>query len=268
MDADSVPAQFHPDAHSAGTNKDSANTTAVVTVNCSQTMCNLDGFTISGAAALGMGYDHGHIGPAVRVYAGGVRSVTLLDSAGTGSLEVVDAAGLPAGSFASKSPGGFLLVSPAANTTDASLVATDVGPNSGIAATTRGSDHALLFGLPGERTGRMAVDSDGSVRYGAGGSKPFDTQVQRVKATSVAWDPPPLSSARSNFAKLVVAVPEARPGDIATASHTKLGEADAQLSASASDGKVVVILRAVGMETVDVESGTVTVMLTQVQPTP
>ena len=47
MDADSVPAMFHPLAKNA-------NTTAVVTVNCSQPMCNIDGFTFSGAAALGM----------------------------------------------------------------------------------------------------------------------------------------------------------------------------------------------------------------------
>ena len=92
MDADSVPALFHPaDTH--------ANTTAVVTINCTQPMCRLDGITMSGAAALGMSYDHSRIGPAVRVYSGGVRSVTLLDSAGTGSMDVVDAAGRPTGSF-------------------------------------------------------------------------------------------------------------------------------------------------------------------------
>ena len=54
MDADSIPAMFHP----ANAN---ANTTAVVTVNCSQTMCHIDGFTLSGAAALGRAYDHSQI---------------------------------------------------------------------------------------------------------------------------------------------------------------------------------------------------------------
>ena len=260
MDADSVPAVFHPaDTH--------ANTTAVVTVNCSQPMCNIDGFTLSGAAALGMGYDQGHIGPAVRIYAGGVRSVTLLDSAGTGSLEVVDASGRPAGSFASKSPGGWLLVAPAANSSGASLLATDVSPNGGLPSTSRGSGHALLVGLPGEQTGRMALDTDGSMRFGPGGTEPFDTHVQRLQATSVTWDPPPLAGGHPDFAKLVVTVPSAAAGDLVTASHDTLGESPVQLSASASTGKAVVFLRALGSGTVDVPSGTLTILLTKVRST-
>ena len=71
---------------------------------------------------------------------------------------------------------------------------------------------------------------------------------------------------KPDFAKLVVALPEATPGDIASASHTALGEADVQLTASASDGKVVVILRALG-EKVDVTGGSLKVMLTKVQAT-
>ena len=249
MDADSVPALFHPaDTH--------ANTTAVVTINCTQPMCRLDGITMSGAAALGMSYDHSRIGPAVRVYSGGVRSVTLLDSAGTGSMDVVDAAGQPAGSSLSKIPGGLRLVAPAANTTDASLLA-------------RESGHALLVGLPGESAGRLAVDSDGSIRFGSGGSRAFDTQLDRVIAKTVPWDPPALGGqgGKPDFAKLVVALPEATPGDIASASHTALGEADVQLTASASDGKVVVILRALGRHETDVPGGSLKVMLTKVQAT-
>ena len=249
MDADSVPALFHPaDTH--------ANTTAVVTINCTQPMCRLDGITMSGAAALGMSYDHSRIGPAVRVYSGGVRSVTLLDSAGTGSMDVVDAAGQPAGSSLSKIPGGLRLIAPAANTTDASLLS-------------RGSGHALLVGLPGESAGRLAVDSDGSIRFGPGGCRQFDTQLDRVIAKTVPWDPPALGGqgGKPDFAKLIVALPEATPGDIASASHTALGEADVQLTASASDGKVVVILRALGRHETDVPGGSLKVMLTKVQAT-
>ena len=51
------------------------------------------------------------------------------------------------------------------------------------------------------------------------------------------------------------------------ASHTALGEADVQLTASASEGKVVVILRALGRHETDAPGGTLKVMLTKVQPT-
>ena len=46
-----------------------------------------------------------------------------------------------------------------------------------------------------------------------------------------------------------------------------MGEADVQLTASASDGKVVVILRALGRHETDVPGGSLKVMLTKVQAT-
>eukprot|EP01045_Picozoa_sp_COSAG04_P038064 COSAG04_NODE_10018_length_812_cov_1.983170_2_plen_100_part_00 len=82
----------------------------MIQLNCTQPDCTLDGVTIVGASADGSPYNHYRVGHAVRVFAGHVRSVTVLDSSHSGAVDVVDGHGTPFGSFVSKTEGGFLLV--------------------------------------------------------------------------------------------------------------------------------------------------------------
>jgi len=137
---------------------DLQNLTSVVQVNCSQSMCALDGVTMMGAAPFGGGWNTFHIGHAVRVFDGLVRSITVLDSQHTGGLAVVDAKGKPFGSFMSKSAGGLVLVSEDVASPDATMLPSVVSPNAGM-KNLRGSSHAMLFGLSGEMEGRMAIEA-------------------------------------------------------------------------------------------------------------
>ena len=231
---------------------DLQNLTSVVQVNCSQSMCALDGVTMMGAAPFGGGWNKFHIGHAVRVFDGLVRSITVLDSQHTGGLAVVDAKGKPFGSFMSKSAGGLVLVSEDVASRDATMLPSVVSPNAGM-KNLRGSSHAMLFGLSGEMDGRMAIEADGSFRFGDG-SGDFDTTMHRQRTGKVAWDPPKLEAGDAVSQR--VPVPGAAPGDIATASHTGVtGEELVQLSANAVAGAVVVVLRNAGKGAVDLASG-------------
>eukprot|EP01045_Picozoa_sp_COSAG04_P005861 COSAG04_NODE_278_length_18351_cov_17.582676_11_plen_272_part_00 len=246
VDADPLPAHF------AGGLQ---NLTSVLQLNCSQPMCALDGITMMAASPLGAAFNGYHIGHAVRVFAGAVRSITMLDSGHTGGLAVVDAAGVPFGSFVSKSAGGFVFLgeaAPAGMASDATLLPNAQSPN-GNMTQPRGSSHALLLGLSGETKGRMAIEADGSMRFGDG-SGDFDTTMHRQRTAKVAWDPPKLEAGSAVSQR--VPVPGAAPGDIATASHTGVtGEELVQLSANAVVGAVVVVLRNAGGSAVDLASG-------------
>ena len=62
----------------------------MIQLNCTQPDCTLDGVTIIGASADGSPYNQYRVGHAVRVFAGHVRSVTVLDSSHSGAVDVVD----------------------------------------------------------------------------------------------------------------------------------------------------------------------------------
>ena len=138
---------------------------------------------MTGAAALGGGYNSGAVGHAARVYAGEIKSATILNPSQTGALDIVDAHGQVTGSFVSKSAGGFVLVSPQPKEpTDGSLrvqnrSATCPPP---MCPETRGSSHALLVGMPGDSAGRFALDGSGEMRWGDGQGKLDKTLCDKV----------------------------------------------------------------------------------------
>ena len=138
---------------------------------------------MTGAAALGGGYNSGAVGHAARVYAGEIKSATILNPSQTGALDIVDAHGKVTGSFVSKSAGGFVLVSPQPKEpTDGSLrvqnrSATCPPP---MCPETRGSSHALLVGMPGDSAGRFALDGSGEMRWGDGQGKLDKTLCDKV----------------------------------------------------------------------------------------
>ena len=243
MDADSLPPYYADIDH---------NLTSVVHLNCSQPMCTLDGVVMMGVAAYGEGYNDFHVGPAVRVFAGLVRSVTLLDSAHLGAVAVVDAHGVPTGSYVSKTGGGLVLLGYSHDNSevghdpnDASLLVSHVSPNSPAwPKNNRTSDHALLLGLSGETTARLAVDCDGSIKWGPGAGADFDSTLVRQITQTKHWDPPPVQAiGGSAMAQTTIVVPGASPGDIVTAAHTAIGLDHAvQLVATAAAGEVGVRL--------------------------
>ena len=119
------------------------------------------------------------------------------------------------------------------------------------------SNHTLLLGKSGETTARLAIDADGEVYYGPGGSKPFDGHcsfASMCKAADTAgsptwhvttriWDPPKLSPG-GRSAMLIESVPTARPGAVCHASHDRLAlDAFVFLATTAGDHVVRVFLK-------------------------
>ena len=235
-------------------------TLSVISVNCTQPDFVLDGITMIGAA---------EANPAIRVWDGKVRGAMLLNQGGIGAHAVLDAAGKPTGSYVGKSDTGFVLVAPAppnsTDTFDARLThEAEVPYPASLSHKTSdvgGGGHALLFGLEGESTGRLAIDSDGSMHFGAGAGAPFDTTLKRQASASIEWNPPPLKANSIARSKVVLAASE--PGDIASCSHSALAGLAVQLSCVAAAGEVELLLRNVGTQTVDVASGTARVAVTK-----
>ena len=272
MDADSLP-PYYADFDQ--------NLTSVIHLNCSQPMCTLDGVVMMGAAAYGEGYNDFHVGPAVRVFAGLVRSVTLLDSAHLGAAAVVDRRGVPTGSYVSKTGGGLMLLGyrhdnaqVGHDSNDASLVVSHVSPNSPAwPKNNRTSDHGLLLGISGEKTARLAVDCDGSIKWGPGGSADFDSTLARQITRTKEWDPESIQAVGGPaIAQTTIAVPGASPGDVVVAAHSGIGLDHAvQLVATAVTDKVGVRLVALPAGThgdaasrpVDVPLGTLRVVVSK-----
>lgn len=81
---------------------------------------------------------------------GTIKSALILDGHQGGSYDIVDDDGSPVGNWASKNTGGgFTVVS-------------DAYPPQHGAPLSGSSDHAQLYGNSGERTGRLAIDGDGT----------------------------------------------------------------------------------------------------------
>jgi hypothetical protein len=245
---------------------DVQNLNAVVQLNCSAPDCALDGVTIIGASADGSPYNHYKVGHAVRVFAGDVRSVTVLDSSHAGAVDVVDSRGVPFGSYMTKTEGGLMLVGENRSTADASMLTTTDAQQGHAGG--RSSPHGLLFGLSGETTGRLALDTDGSLCWGAGQGRDFDTTLHRALTNATQWDPPPLGGSRARRTKLRMPLAGVRQGDLVSVSHSGLdGELDTVLlSAVASTDAVVVVLRYTGdanEPAADVPPGVVRVVVTK-----
>ena len=233
------------------------NTTLTSSPSTHQPDFVLDGITMIGAA---------EADPAIRVWDGKVRGAMLLNqeaSAPTPSSTRKEITG----SYVGKSDTGFVLVAPTApnSSNDARLThEAEVSYPASLSHKTSdvgGGGHALLFGLEGESTGRLAIDSDGSMHFGAGAGAPFDTTLKRQASASIEWNPPPLKANSIATSKVVLAASE--PGDIATCSHSTLAGLAVQLSCVAAAGEVELLLRNVGTQTVDVASGTARVAVTK-----
>eukprot|EP01051_Picozoa_sp_SAG22_P010850 SAG22_NODE_1001_length_6086_cov_3.870887_6_plen_361_part_00 len=260
----------------------------VVALNCSG--CSIDGLLIIGAT--------GSTKDAVVLHntnpanpadgdIGTVKSALVLDGHAGGSYDLVDDAGNSVGNWASKNLGGGW------------TIVQDAYPIEGRPAGLSGdSTHALLLGNSGERTGRLAIDGDGALRWGNGGENDtFDTTLLKPVHKKLAWDPPPLpAGAATNLTVPMGDKPHCRgtgparrgpctplqhhllfygqpePGDPVSVGFSAAGEADVQLTAQVSASypadaarlsEVRVVLRNVGARPVDLGNGTLRLVVTK-----
>ena len=227
------------------------NAVGVVAINCTVFDCGIDGlFMTSSSSSMGAA---GGGAPALRIFAADHATGVTVNTGGmTAAPDVLDSKGVPFGNWVSRSEGGWVAVGTVTGngTNESALSAHGAGV----------STHALLLGMAGESSGRMALDFDGTMRWG-NGIGDFDTLHRGNTAHTTAWDPPALAPGKR--AKLVVATPGAQLGDVATISHTA-PTADWGLVWSArvaETGTVVVVLLNTEEETIDVDGGTLRVVL-------
>ena len=204
----------------------------VVGFNCSAENCVIDGLTISGAE-IGDPTKH----PAVINYnpAGGrVASATLLNGHNSGGVDIMTPDGIASGSWTSKNDGGgFTIVS---DTVGCPTRKESQHTVQGCSAKLSGlSTHALLVGMSGEPTARLAVDGDGSLKWGNGGKgNEFDTTLRRPITATTPWDPPPLAAGAANLTTIQVGVCRGGRGrrfdygcpgttDVVAVTHSGLG---------------------------------------------
>ena len=220
----------------------------VVSVNCSQRGCGIDGLSIDMA-----GYD---TGVAVRVYAGSVTAATIAGST-AGVYEahgVLDANGRTVGEYQMSTAAGFMSVAP-----------------EGVPA--------LQVGVSGEALPRLSVGTGGSLSWSdvaagddeaAASAAPAPaTVLERVQSNSSSWDPPPIAA--GGVARTTVRLAAAAPGDVVAAAHTGAAADDSATQdlllhavAGPGNGTVTVLARNLGASTVDLPAGTLRVVLTKV----
>ena len=213
----------------------------------------------------------GHPGPAVRIFKGEVDSVTILSPQLTGATDVVDASNVPAGAWVSRSGGGFTIVGTTPeNATcagNAALTAaggaTHGGDLVGVPGSTAG--HALLVGESGEIGARLAIETSGALRWGSGHSFNFDTTMERMISTVVAFAGP-VQLRPGHMHSTTVTVSGANTTDIASATLSTLGEALVSMSARvAAPDRVLVMWMAPpgGATDVSLPSGDLRVVVTK-----
>lgn len=199
----------------------------VVRFNMSQPDARLDGVTIIGA---------GDTRVAVQMVNGTLGSAVVLNGHASGAQQVEDGSGKTVGSALLKTPGGVALIglpSAARHRSADSATLHDAG----------GSEHALLVGESGAASARLAIDADGSLKFGDGAAAEFDTVLERFTAATVPWGPLALPAADGGLeAALNVTVAGAAPGDTASAALTTVGDSPVTLTAAvAAAGRVVVV---------------------------
>jgi hypothetical protein len=220
----------------------------------------LDGFTLT---AITTTENHA---PAIRVYAGTLNSVTIFAAQLTGGYDCVDANDVPIGAFVTRSKGGFTIVNKPANSSDASH-SDHLSPGSLNTSVISGnSSHALLFGQSGELSARLAINADGSMRWGDGVSPGWHTVLSTQLSNKTSWDPSPLSKP-GMVAMTTVAVGGSVVGDLASASLSTMASNPLVLTAHVSvNGSVAVLLRHVGGdESIAVEEGILRVLVTRLE---
>ena len=238
----------------------------ITALNCSKAPgCKLSGLTILTASGFeGAGVQS----PAVRVFDGDVDSVTVLSSQLTGSADVVDAHNVPRGAWAARSGGGFTIVGTANESAVGNAIltasggATHRGDYVGRVGITRG--HALLLGESGERAARLAIETSGALRWGDGKSHSFDTTLHRVTTNSTTLDLPPIKP--GGLATASIHVRGAETADTVQATLTSLGDALIFVSARvAAAGRVLVLFKNEGEETVDLDAGVLRATVSRVR---
>ena len=113
----------------------------------------------------------------------------------------------------------------------------------------------VLLGESGEAYSRMAIETNGAIRWGDGASSSFHTTLRRVKSNATLTDLPPLPKGGSVSVNVVVA--EAIVTDVVTASHSSLGESSIYVVSArvSKDGVAQVLFRNEGEKTVDLPAG-------------
>jgi hypothetical protein len=202
-----------------------------------------------------------------------VASAMLLNGHNSGGVDIMTDDGIPTGSWSSKNDGGgFTIVSDTVGCPHRKESQHSV---EGCSSKLTGlSTHAFVMGMSGEGAARLAIDGDGSMKYGNGGAAaPFDTTFQRPISATKYFDPPPLAAGAANVSSVLVGVCDQAgsdfhhgcpaPGDVVAVSHSALGMSAVQLTAHVADtkGVVAVVLRNVGLEPLDVPAGTLRVVV-------
>jgi hypothetical protein len=174
-----------------------------------------------------------------------------------GASDAVDSAtGRVTGTYSSHSPGGFAFVGNGQALED--LRASDRNSAPG-----GHSGHTLSLGLSGERTARAAIDADGTMSFGDQ-DRGFDSEFSRPRVLQSPWQFN--LTAAHGTASIVLVEPEARLGDVCTASHEGIGPMDIMLSAQVTqNGKIKVLALNVGTDSVVVRDGKLRVVIVRGQ---
>ena len=217
----------------------------VVALNATPTAV-LDGFTMT-AVSSGEGYHWGDASGAgslaIRVFEGGVSGVTILTGQLSGAADVRDYKDRPVGGWVARSAGGWTLVGQVTNVTEMG------GANLSAWGDRKqpSESKVLTIGQSHETGARLAVEADGTIRYGDGdGPAGFHTALRRQVSNTTAWDPPSVPA--GGFATTNVTLAGAVPGDLCIASLSSAGGSLAlEVSARVvADGEALVVLRHLG----------------------
>ena len=131
--------------------------------------------------------------------------------------------------------------------------ATHRGDFVGVAGITAG--HALLVGESGEPAARLAIETNGALRWGDGQSMNFDTTLQRCISNSTEFNLPRLEP--GGVTSTNITVTGAAPTDVVAATLSSLGDALIFVSARVAAGsRVLVLFKNEGPAPVDLEMGT------------
>ena len=149
----------------------------------------------------------------------------------------------PVGGWVSRSAGGWTLVGQLTNDTEMG------GAN--LSAWGNRKPHSrskvLTIGQAHETGARLAVEADGTIRYGDGnGLADFHTALRRQVSNTSAWDPPPVPA--GGFVTTNITLEGATPGDLCLASLSSAADS-LVLDVSARvvvSGEALVVLRHLG----------------------
>lgn len=128
---------------------------------------------------------------------------------------------------------------------------------------TQSRSHALLVGASGERSGRLALEANGAIRWGSGSSEHFDATLQRLRTNDTAVGGMHLTAGA--VGKLSISVEGGTKGDVCMATHAGVGEEAVLVSCRVvKPGSVRVFIKNEETEAVDIDGGMLRVVLASV----